>query len=334
MEILGGKLVPNELNLNAKGGTELIAERMVSSINPALLEKFQIIHSRVRQLDPSKIRILVCHDLWNDPESAHLANGGWNHFHKIVFVSHWQREGFIRQFGIPYGRTVVVHNAIKSVELLDNDKPTDKVNLIYHTTPHRGLNIVVPVVAKLAETNPKIHLDVFSSFEMYGWKDRDVPFQSIFDQVIEHPQMTYHGFKPNDEVRECLNKAHIFAYPSVWPETSCMALMEAMASKCLCVHSDLAALPETAANWTMMYNFDQDVNAHANVFHDVLKAAIGLIEEDNSGCNLKLNGAKSYADLFYNWDIRVAQWEALLQSLSNLSPQTNQSQQKFVYQVD
>ena len=40
--------------------------------------------------------------------------------------------------------------------------------------------------------------------------------------------MTYHGFKPNDVVRKALSEAHIFAYPSIWVETSCISAIEAM----------------------------------------------------------------------------------------------------------
>ena len=92
-----------------------------------------------------------------------------------------------------------------------------------------------------------VHLDVFSSFNAYGWAERDEPYQELFDKIEAHPQMTYHGFKPNNIVRNALQKAHIFAYPSIWMETSCIALMEAMSAGLMCVHPNLAALPETAA---------------------------------------------------------------------------------------
>ena len=49
------------------------------------------------------------------------------------------------------------------------EKPKDRINLIYHTTPHRGLNIAVAAMKELAKLHgDKIHLDVYSSFEAYG----------------------------------------------------------------------------------------------------------------------------------------------------------------------
>jgi UDP-glucose:(glucosyl)LPS alpha-1,2-glucosyltransferase len=56
----------NELSVNAKGGTELMMERLYQSLDKDLLEQCQIIPSRVRDLDETKVRILWQHDLPGD----------------------------------------------------------------------------------------------------------------------------------------------------------------------------------------------------------------------------------------------------------------------------
>ena len=53
----------NELNKNAMGGTELMMKRLHDSIDQDLLDRFQIIGSRVRELKEDKVRILWLHDL-------------------------------------------------------------------------------------------------------------------------------------------------------------------------------------------------------------------------------------------------------------------------------
>ena len=55
----------------SQGGTERMFERLKKELDPKLLDKFQIICSRVRDLEDKK-RVLWLHDLWNDPENAHL----------------------------------------------------------------------------------------------------------------------------------------------------------------------------------------------------------------------------------------------------------------------
>lgn len=328
----------NEVSVNAIGGTEMMAARLRESLTDEQKEIFQIIPSRVRNLDPNKVRIFWAHDLPNDPESAHLANNGWEKFHKIVFVSHWQQQAYINYFGIPWSKTVVLKNAVEPSKFETIDKLREKyeqpgqIRLVYHTTPHRGLNILFSVFSELAKKYD-IHLDVYSSFEIYGWKERDEEYKELFDMIKQHPQITYHGSKPNEEVRRALEKSHIFAYPSIWPETSCIALMEAMMSGCICVHPDFAALPETAADWTNMYTWSQDLQSHARQFSDVLEYAINTVKENLKPDMIILQ--KQYAEMFYNWDIRKIQWKGLLQSLKDEKRDlpTNVGPDAFVYRT-
>lgn len=308
----------NEISQNAKGGTELMASRL-GNLPADLLDQFQIIPSRVRNLDETKRRIFWAHDLPNDGESAHLQNDGHKRFNKLVFVSHWQQQMYINYFGIPWSKTKVLQNAIEPVNISNKEigakfhKPK-KIRLIYHTTPHRGLReILVPVFEKLCENHPEIHLDVYSSFAIYGWAQRDEEFKECFDKIKNHPQMTYHGSKSNDEVKEALKSAHIFAYPSIWPETSCIALMEAMSAGCVCVHPDFAALPETAANLTYMYTWQEKHDNHKNEFYHKLDVIIEAIKQGDIDVLSPLQ--KAYSDIFYSWERRQVQWEKLLRDL-------------------
>ena len=220
----------DEFSKNSMGGTERMKFGLQERISPAILDKFLIICSRVREMDSSLIPIYWLHDLAEDPESAHLKAGGWNKFKKMIFVSNWQMQQYIKHFNMPWYKCQVIQNAIEPIPLIK--KSSDKIKLIYHTTPHRGLNILIPVFSKLAEKYDNIELDIFSSFEIYGWKERDKEYEALFDVCRTHPKINYHGFQSNEVVRKALQEAHIYAYPSIWPETSCISLMEAMSAGC------------------------------------------------------------------------------------------------------
>ena len=299
----------------ANGGTEMMRSQLYSRVDPDLLDKFQIICSRVRWIDPKKPTILWCHDTWDDPESQHLKEEERRaRFEKFVFVSNYQLSTYNLALQVPYAQSFVMQNAIEPIELKDKNK--DQIKLIYHTTPHRGLNVAVAAIMELAKNyGDKIHFDVFSSFEAYGWKDRDKEFEDLFNNIREHPQMTYHGYQPNEKVREALQEAHIFAYPSIWPETSCIAAIEAMSAGCQVVCPNFAALPETTANFATMYQWSEDIQFHANVFANMLNAAIQNHYDENT--QRKLLYQKNYTDNFYNWDLRANQWTGFLQGLSN-----------------
>jgi len=320
---------------NAMGGTEIMKLKLAAAVDPALLDKFQIFVSRVHEeLSDKHVRILWCQDLAGDPESDHLKNEGWKKFHKIIFSSYWQMRGFIEMYKIPWSKCIVIHNGIQPVEWKDK-KRDGTIRLVYTPTLHRGLNILLPVFDKLTQEYDNIELDVFSSFKLYGWEERDKPFEELFNALKAHPKVNYHGTVPNDELRAALQDAHIFAYPSIWQETSCLCLMEAMSAGLLCVHSSYGALPETAANWTYMYQYNENMNEHASMFYSVLRTAIddvkNLKEEEYIG---KVRTQKAYVDVFNNWNILKQQWIGLLDSLKNEPTAIEQSSgQMFTYRT-
>jgi len=297
------------LSNTARGGTELMADR-INSLPPELLSPFQIIHSRVRELDHSKRKILVLHDLPGDPEVQHLKNDGWKRFDKLVFVSHWQQQMYNAYLGVPFEAGIVLQNAINPIE--KHKKPQDKVRLMYFSTPHRGLELLYPTYGNLyKEFGDKIELNVYSSFDLYGWHVRDKPYELLFEKLRAHPGINYSKSVSNDVIREELKRSHILAYPSIWQETSCLVMIEALCAGLVCVHSSLAALPETAMGSTYMYGYTENVEHHMTRFEANLRDAITDV----------LNGDEMSEDRVdflndtYSWENRQWQWKELLTSL-------------------
>ena len=128
----------NELSVNAKGGTELMLEALHRNVPKDLLDHFQIIPSRVREIDDSKIKIYWLHDLPGDPESEHLKQGGWNRFDKLVFVSNWQMQSYQKHYGLPWHKCVVLHNAIEPIPAVE--KPKDKIVVKYNTIYNKNVD--------------------------------------------------------------------------------------------------------------------------------------------------------------------------------------------------
>lgn len=271
--IYKGEVIESELSKNSKGGTEMMRARLINNVQKELLGNFAIHLSRPRELYDDVKNILWCHDLAEDPENKILLDDGWKKFDHFVFVSAWQRDQYIIRYGMPYSKCSVIPNGVEK-RYEAKKKNTDTIRFIYHTTPHRGLELLVPAFDALSKEYDNIHLDVYSSFGIYGWQNRDVPYKDLFKQIEDHPKMTYHGFESNETVLKALDEAHIFLYPNIWRETSCIALIEAIKSGVMCIHPNLAALPETAANATIMYDFNEDPYEHANLAYAIGKSVL------------------------------------------------------------
>lgn len=302
------------------GGTEMMAKRLITNIDGELLSKVQIHVSRPeRNRNENKPQILWAHDLADDPAVSSLETEA-NRYDRFVFVSYWQRDQFIHRFGLPYSKCNVIENAIETEFDPHLKKPTEQIRFIYHTTPHRGLELVVPIFNRLCELHDDIHLDVFSSFGVYGWEQRDEPYEHLFQSIRDHPHMTYHGAKSNDKVIKALKKSHIFLYPSIWKETSCIALIEAMNSGCFCIYPSYGALPETGSfkSNVGMYDYHEDLHANAN---RALNIANLVLQNQRRDPTYIQDVATRYTSLFPKYSIPVykSKWETLLKTLTERS---------------
>lgn len=323
----------DELSANAKGGTELLKGRLhdfLVETHPEHLENIDFYFSRVRDFDENRHSVYYVHDLSGDPETSHLKDCLYP-FDVQVFVSYWQHEQFVNQGYLGWRHaynTVVIPNSINidyELQPILNDKfkiglgrKEYPIKLIYHTTPHRGLSILVPVFVNLYEECKKqgiyIELDVYSSFSIYGWEVRDAQYQHLFDICKEHPAINYHGAVSNEEVIEALKKSHVFAFPSIWPETSCLALIEAMATGNFCVHSSLGALPETSGGLTHMYPYTANEGMHVELFYVHLFKVINQIATRYDLSIIKQAGA--FVRHKHSWSKVQKKWTEVLNQVA------------------
>jgi glycosyltransferase involved in cell wall biosynthesis len=318
-----------EMQKKSNGGTEQVCRMLEKHLPQSLLEDFQIIPSRVTELLEDKIRVYFLHDLPQDPETNHLKDASSrNRFHKCVYIGHWQYNQYLNTLGIPPNdKCAVIDTPIEPIEYKEKGK--DEVRLIYTSTPQRGLALLVPVFVELAKHRKNIHLDVFSSFSIYGWDGADEQFKELFETCKNHPQITYHGFAPNEVVREAQQKAHIFAYPSIWQECNSRALIESMSAGALCLHPNLAGLSDTSGNLTSMYQFEENANVHANKFYHLLDQAISVVHEGSTQNYLRY--VKSYADNRFNINKIARQWQDMLISLKEQYPVDSRSIPKKMF---
>lgn len=329
----------NETNKDSRGGTELLQDRLYTgSVPRELLEKFQITFSRVRDLDPNRFRIFYAHDLIKDPEADKaLLNDGWKRFHKLVFVSNWQMQKYIDHYQLPWSMCEVIENSIVPIDLEENTwgpmlKCHGDIRICYTSTPHRGLHILYAAFDALSKKHDNVVLDVFSSFKLYGWEQRDEQYRELFNLLDAHPKVNNHGTKSNEEIRNYLASYNgIFAYPSIWPETSCLCLIEAMSAGFMCVHSNFGALADTSAGFTYMYQYEEDENKHATKLYNILDAAIPFINDNE--VLAKKRFAKMYADTRFNSSLADQKWTHLLARIVAENPDKAlpESKRMFTY---
>ena len=269
----------------------------------------------LKLLENDKINILWMQHFVNQEEAKNLGSKTYvDKLDFIVFNSHWNFEKFVYQFKVPENKCVVIKNAIEKIEY--EEKPKDKINLIYHTTPWRGLALLLKVFNNLNIEN--IELNVCSSTTIYGKKFHDIygkKYEDLFNECQNTKNVNYLGFLPNEKIIKLLKKMHIYSYPSIWTETSCISAIESMGAGCEVVTTNLGALYETCSPFGTFVGFDRNFNNLEKKYSKLLYKTIKNYWSDKNQEKLKLQ--RETINSTYSWDLRSNEWKNLFDEARN-----------------
>ena len=298
-----------KINNESFGGSENQLRLLLTHLPDKSFKVINLILNKTNYdlLENDKINILWMHHFVNQEEVKNLGSKDYtDKLDYIVFNSNWNFEKFQYQFKIPENKSLVIKNAIEKIDF--QEKPKDKINLIYHTTPWRGLAQLLNVFKKLNLKN--VELNVCSSTIIYGKKFDNVlgkKYENIFNECKETKNVNYLGFIENKKVIDLLKKTHIYSFPSIWPETSCLSAIESMAAGCEVVTTNLGALYETCSPFGTLVSFDRNLNNLEKKYSKTLLKSINNYWSEESQKKLKLQYETINAT--YSWDVRSEEWK-------------------------
>ena len=227
---------------------------------------------------------------------------------RLVFVSHWQRERYLKTFGLPPERCVVLRNSTEVDPMPRRWEAGPVWRCAYTSTPYRGLSVLLDAWERLSPGNAELH--IWSSVRLYRWDD--TPYEHLYDRAESMPGVFYHGIAPNDELRAALRDMHFLVYPCTFQETSCIAVIEAMAAGCRVVAPDYGALAETTAGFGRLYPWIADAREHAEKFAEELADELPTPWRGQPELSLAQH---EYCLASYDWGPRLAEWRQLIASL-------------------
>ena len=315
-KILNDKSRPVEFK-DSYGGSENQLRLLFKNVDDEYFKDVNLILNSTdpKLLEKNKINILWMQHYVNQKETENLKNKEYiNKLNYIVFNSNWNFENFKIQYKIPENKSIVLKNAINKIDF--KNKTKDKISLIYHTTPWRGLELLLKVFKKINKEN--VELNVCSSTIIYGKKFHDSyekKFQKLFDDCKNTKNVNFHGYKSNSSILEMLKEVHIFSYPSIWTETSCISAIEAMAAGCEVVTTNLGALKETCSPFAKFVNFEKNLhNLELNYLSSLIDSINNFWSEDNQQ---KLKKQREKINQIYSWETRKVEWTDFLKKIKS-----------------
>jgi|GEM_PF-1210954 len=239
----------------------------------------------------------------------------------MFLVSNWQRDRFYQHFKCDLSRTFILRNAIAPFfsQLFPDNTPilphkSQPPVLAYTSTPFRGLDLLLDIFPKIRAAIPGTKLKVFSSMKVYQVKETEDEYASLYLRCQETEGVEYIGSLSQPELAKELKSITALVYPNTFAETSCIAVMEAMASGCWVVTSDLGALPETTAGFASLIPINNDWETYKNLF---IQATIKVLQTSAIEAENHLRKQVDYVNQNYNWNVRA---EQLIELINNITP--------------
>lgn len=277
-------------------------------------------------IGPNVRLILWAQHATDQPAVCELADANVRDaFDAFVLVSDWQRSDYITKFGIPSEHSVVLRNAVAPAfadisadpDMVFQQKRQPLV-LAYTSTPFRGLNVLLQIFPQIRAAVPETRLKVYSSMQVYRVAETDdsAKYGDLYRACRETEGVDYVGSLPQAELAQQMRAVAVLAYPNTFAETSCIAVMEAMAAGCHVITSDLGALPETTAGFATLVPVSEGPTSYSQRFVESTVEYLRKFSDLSSRVAVE-NGMRqqmAHVRQECTWSRRAEQWEAWLTS--------------------
>ena len=202
-----------------------------------------------------------------------------------LFVSRWQREALASAAGVATEDLTgaVIGNGIPPEEFdLPEGLGRDARRVFYASQPHRGLLALLRAWPLVLEEEPEAILEVY-----YGWNTAEylaqaggqvgiwTEIEAIRKALTETPRVFPRGRLPQVRLAAEMRRSGVLAYPTEYPEVSCITALRAAAAGCALAVSDAGALAETLPDKTFQFQAGADAGAVA----DKVVAAIRAVAD-------------------------------------------------------
>jgi glycosyltransferase involved in cell wall biosynthesis len=239
-------------------------------------------------------------------------------FNGIAFVSEWQKR-INQPFTKPHWRQAVLRNAMNP-RAVDLFAPTDTITsfktqppiLLYAGATPRGAFHMPPALdalrPKLQNFSTEIYCDCSPSTDPKSNAEYIAWMRSL-------PNVAHVGMVGQSELMQKMKRATAMIAPNPWPETSCIALIEAMAAGLTVVTTNRAVLPETAAGFARHVPIEDvdhptrfDMPMPYAEFANEIVVALSDWGQDITITEEHLQKQIAYFKANYQWSQRVAPW--------------------------
>ncbi len=226
---------------------------------------------------------------------------------RIFTISEWQTRIFQSEFGLPRSIFYVTRNGFRPDAFERNGRPRNPYKLVYASTPFRGLDVLLDIFPEIRKAVPEAELHLFTSMAVYGMdKSEDEARYGELYARARQPGVRLRGSVSQADLARELGECALMLYPNHFPETSCIAAIEAQAAGVPVVTSQLGALPETVADGETGICIEGDARS-AEYRQAFVESAINLLIDPDRLAKMS-RAARERAFERYPWSRIAEEW--------------------------
>ncbi len=252
-----------------------------------------------------KLQYIVCQDDVDQPILERLrkdipyAQTIYNRVDGFILLSYYQYDRWLQELKVPHEKVFMSSNGIPFQAFSRYNTNKRPPHAYYASTPFRGLHLLLKAWPVIHEAVPTAKLDVCSSLKVYG-QEEPPEYRQMYEQARALPGVNYRGSVSQSELRETALQSRVLAYPCTFPETSCIAAMEAMAAGCVVVSTTLGAMPETAWRNPLVSIFEEG-------WLETWAKEVARVLTDDSYFNELSTQNRDFAQ-FFDWNLVAKRW--------------------------
>jgi glycosyltransferase involved in cell wall biosynthesis len=242
-----------------------------------------------------------------------------------AFVSQWQLDKFVDAFWLQRKRARVLRNAIAPAFgmrfpavpwFARGDPPV----LVYTSAPYRGLDVLLAAFPSIRAAIPGTGLRIFSGLSTARGGPEDQQYDQLYRLCLTTRGVEYVGTLSQPALADALADAAALAYPSSFPETSCIAAMEAMAMGAIVLTTHLGALPETLAGFGRMVTPQENRAELAREFAAMVVDTLDDIQRNPDQAFARRAAQTAFVRRNYDWQARALEWQNWLSDMIDKEP--------------
>jgi len=221
----------------------------------------------------------------------------YNRLIKIICVSEWQKQTFIKYLGLPENKLDVIGNSI-DIFLYSGYVERNENKLVFASIPYKGLTVLPDLFNDICIRSKRnnLELEVYSSMSLYGNHD-DSQYERAFNKLSKLKGVSIYKPVPMNELATVLMRSNLYIHPATYHETFGMVFTMAQAAGCLPVTTRLGAAEEIINN-----NVDGFLTKGSNIFNyscynEFIDLVVELLSMDLY--KYRLNAIESSKKWFY-----------------------------------